>query len=326
MALENDARGSAFQLKHEHGINIEEAQVSTFTSRLRLLAFLLLLSSILTGCSVATLGTMGYERYYPGEPKPLSDIAMVVTITESMGTQTSCWIDSIDGKQAKREKWGQISFPSVRELNPGKHSICTTFQKIVSHGNTFTGPMSTKCKKTSLDAKPGHVYLIYPKIKVFNNSWEPISWDITDELHSRELKNLVSEIDETLAKNRKAKPSVSILSLSTKQSVAPVIGFGEKRKSNLERWLNKNITVSYKFRRYEPIFIAKADNGVEYHLEIDQQTGNIINVFGKNVTVERGFNPAFQPLNSKFAYSYNLNRATMPEWEEQKEGSFIRTK
>ncbi|MBU2453256.1 MAG: hypothetical protein KJ668_08080 [Proteobacteria bacterium] len=89
---------------------------------------------------------------------------------------------------------------------------------------------------------------------------------------------------------------------------------------------NKKITVSYEFRRYEPIFIAQADNSVEYHLEIDQKTGNGINVFGKNVDVKKGFYPAFQPLNSKFAYSYRENMEIMPVWEEQKDGSFIKVK
>jgi hypothetical protein len=72
--------------------------------------------------------------------------------------------------------------------------------------------------------------------------------------------------------------------------------------------------------------MAEADDGVEYHLEIDQKTGDVSNVFGKEVNVKRGLNPAFQPLNSKLAYSYKDNLEIMPVWEEQKDGSFIRVK
>ena len=132
--------------------------MSTVISRLRVFAFLIFLFSIMTGCSIGTLGTMGYERFYQGELKPLSDVAIVATITESMGTSTSCWIDNIDGKPAVRAKWGQISMPSIRELNPGKHSICVTFQKMGSMaGNTFENNMSNSCAETIFDAKPGHV-------------------------------------------------------------------------------------------------------------------------------------------------------------------------
>ena len=131
--------------------------MSTAISHLRAFAFLILLSLIITSCSIGTLGTMGYERFYQGELKPLTDVAIVATLTDTMGTSTSCWIDYIDDKQATRAKWGQISMPSIRELNPGKHTICVTFQKIVSGGNTFSGNRSNRCVETILDAKPGIV-------------------------------------------------------------------------------------------------------------------------------------------------------------------------
>lgn len=282
----------------------------------------------MSGCS-STLGTMGYERFYYGGLKPLSDVAIIATKTESMGENTTCFIDYIDGKSVKRaHSVGKIFKPSIRELNPGKHKICVSYQKTGSvAGRTYTGQHSKGCVEAIFDVKPGHVYLIYPKIILFNNSWEPKIWDITSELHSPTHKDLVSEIDETFAKNRGANSSVSILSLSKNQNTFPLVGFGEKRKSNLKKWLNKDITVTYKFYRYNPVIIAKADDGIKYHLEIDQKTGNVMNTLGKDVFVERGYYPAFQPLGSKFAYTYRLKyKNGQPIWEEQKDSSFIRIK
>jgi len=292
-------------------------------SSLRLISFLLLLALLAAGCS--SVG-MGYERYYQGEHKPLTDIALIITLTDSMVPHTSSWIDSIDGRQANKSVRLGITFPSVRELNPGKHTICTKYQNVRMVGNTMIGNKSNGCRNISLDAKSGHVYLIYPKAKTHNNTWEPDYWDITGELRAPEMKDLVSDIDKAIAKYRMDKPPVSVSSLATKQSISHLAGFGEEHKSNLNKWLNRNMAVRYKFYRYVPYMVVEADNGIEYHLEIDQKTGDIVNVFGKNVNVKRGFYPAFQPLNSKIAYSYKENMATMPVWEEQKDGSFMRVK
>ena len=284
-----------------------------------LLAFLFLLSSIMSGCSSFT---MGYERYYKGELKPLSKIAIIIPISVPEGYATDSWINYIDGVKAKEDIRLGITFPSVRELNPGKHIICTSYQKrIPSYGyNTSKG-----CLELHLNAKPGQVYLIYPLINTHDNNWQPAYWNITGDLHTSELKELVETIDKALTEKRGGNP-VSILSLATKQNTSPLIGFGEKHKSSLKRWLNKDITVLYEFYRYEPNIIVEADNGVEYHLKIDQKTGNVSSVLGKDVDVARGFFQAFQPLNSKFAYSYFEDRQIQPVWEELKDGSFIMVK
>lgn len=280
------------------------------------LAFLILLSSTMSGC---TIFTMGYERNYEGEQKPLSDVAIIIPISDSWGYSTSSWINYIDGVQTKKDIRMGITFPSVRELNPGQHIICTSYQKNISSYGFST---SRGCSEIKLETKPGQVYFVYPILNTHDATWQPAIWNITGDLHTPELKKLVETIDKTLNEKRGGN-SVSILSITTIQSSAPLIGFNEEHKSNLKRWLNENITVSYKFNRYEPNIIAKADNGVEYHLKIDQRTGNISSVLGKNVDVARGFFPAFQPLNSKLAYSYNENRKVQPVWQEQKDGSFI---
>lgn len=295
--------------------------MSKFLFRLRLLSFLLLFFPFMTSC--ASLN-MGYERYYSGGHKSLTDVSLIVTLTESMVPHTSSWIDTIDNRQAKKSVRMGITFPSIRELSPGTHTICTKFQIVKTVHNTMMSNSSTGCQDIILDAKPGHVYLIYPKVKTHNRTWEPDYWDITGELHTPEMKDLVSEIDKTLAEHRVNEPSVSVLSLTSKHSDSPLVGFGEEYKSNLQKWLNKKIIVSYKFNRYVPYIVAEADDNIEYHLEIDQKTGLVTNVLGKNVAVEGKFNvPAFQPLNSKFAYQHKWGGI---KWEEQKNGSYIKVK
>jgi hypothetical protein len=265
---------------------------------------------------------MGYERYYTGEFKSLTDVSLVVTLTDSMVPSTSSWIDKIDNQQAKKTIRMGITFPSVRELNPGIHTICTDFQTVT----TVRAKLSNRCENLILDAKPGHVYLIYPKVKTHNKAWQPDYWDITSELHTPEMKDLVAGIDKAIAEYRVNTPPVSVLSLSTKQSDSPLVGFGEEYTSNLQKWLNKKITVRYKFNRYVPYIVAEADDNIEYHLSIDQKTGLVADVIGKNVVVENEFGipPAFQPLNSKFAYQQRRGR--IHTWEEQKNGSYIKVK
>jgi hypothetical protein len=289
------------------------------TVRLRSLYFILISFLLITSC--ASLN-MGYERYYAGEYKSLTDVSLVVTLTESMVPGTSSWIDKIDNQQAKKTIRMGITFPSVRELSPGMHTICTDFQTV----NTVRGKSSTKCENLILEAKPGHVYLIYPKVKTNNRTWEPDYWDITGELHTPEMKDLVAGIDKAIAEYRVNTPLVSVLSLSTKQSDSPLVGFGEEYTSNLQKWLNKKIYASYKFNRYVPYIVVEADDNIEYHLEIDQKTGLVADVLGKNVAVEDGFGipTAFQPLNSKFAYQQRWGRINT--WEEQRNGSYIKVK
>ena len=287
--------------------------------RLKALFIILLSFFLITNC--ASLN-MGYERHYAGEDKPLENVSLLVTLTESMVPSTSSWIDIIDNQQVKKTVRMGITFPSVRELLPGTHTICTDFQTV----NTVRGKLSTKCENLILEAKPGHVYLIYPKVATHNETWEPAYWDITGELHTREMKDFVSEMDKAIAENRVNATPISVLSLATKQNDSPLVGFGEEHTSNLQNWLNKKITVSYKFNRYVPYIVAEADDNIEYHLEIDQKSGLVKNVLGKNVVVEDEFGipPAFQPLNSKFAYQQRRGRIN--KWEEQKNGSYIKVK
>lgn len=99
----------------ETGVNIKCLGVKMFilTVRLRSLFFILLSFLFITSC--ASLN-MGYERYYTGEFKSLTDVSLVVTLTESMVPSTSSWIDKIDNQQAKKTIRMGITFPSVREL------------------------------------------------------------------------------------------------------------------------------------------------------------------------------------------------------------------
>ncbi|MBU0485320.1 MAG: hypothetical protein KKB30_12510 [Proteobacteria bacterium] len=292
--------------------------MSKLKSHLLLIGFLLLLAPLLTGCF-----TMGYNRNYGGELRPLAEVAVIV----QRNTTTASWIDYIDGVDlhtALNNGLGRLAITDLQELIPGKHTICAGFSS-----NSLSGRYSVGCLNLELDAKPGHVYFFYPRLYTHNSSWEPAYWDITGELHTPELKKLTDEIDQSLAKNRGGTPE-SILSLATKKSRSPLVGFGEEHKANLQQWLKKDVTVSYKFDRYVPYIVVKADDGMEYHLEIDQQTGLVANVFGKYVYPdhEKANTQAFQPADSKIAYEYNQNMKTLleSEWEEQKDGSYIKIK
>lgn len=282
-------------------------------SRLRIVIFFVLSPILITSCS-----TTGYYRHYQGGLKPLSDVAIIV----QMDTSTVNYIDYIDGRYiGPSGNFGPIVFPDIQELSSGNHDICTGFTKSLGGSEIKS---SKGCVNIKFNAEPGHVYYFYPKVKTHDKNWEPAYWDITGELHAPELKDLVSRVDTILAKNRKDKSLVSILSLATKQSISSLVGFGEELKSNLNKWLNKNITVRYKFNRYVPYIMVEADDGIEYHLEIDQKTGFVNNVLGKNIAVEGKLNTlAFQPLNSKFAYQHKWGGI---KWEEQKDGSYIKVK
>ncbi len=281
-----------------------------------LLAFFFLLSPIMfSSCSLLD---MGYERHYKGEQKPLSEVAIIV----QMATSTYNIINYIDGIETKKEKFpGTIVWAytaGLIEIDPGKHTICTSYQK---HSGSNQVQFSKKCANITLDAKPGHVYYFYPRLKTHESVWYPDYWDITEDLHTVELKEFAVKIDTALTKN-KGSNTESILSLGTKQSKSPLVGFGEERKSSLKKWLNKNINVTYLFNRYVPYIIAEADDDIEYHLEIDQKTGNVLKVFEKKIKIVGGF--AFQPLNSKFAYfTYPGSSRLTSLWQEQKDGSFI---
>lgn len=303
--------------------------MSNIISRLRLIVSILLLAPLVTGCFFS----MGYQRQYEGELRPLSDVAIIVQLS----TSTESWIDYIDGKDLHTPSnvaWGRLAVTDIQELTPGKHTICSGYTR--SKGSSIDG--STGCIDIELDAKPGHVYFFYPRINTHKSAWQPDYWDITDDLHIPELKKVTDEVDKSLAKNRGGN-TISILSLGTKRSNSPLIGFGEEHKSNLKRWLNKNVTVFYKFDRYVPYIVVEADDGIKYHLEIDQQTGDVSNVFGKDIVVYSSFAEeikAFQPLNSKIAYQegrWNAGNKYSPnwvdyvvKWEEQKDGSFIKIK
>jgi len=300
--------------------------MTNFISRIKLISSLLFLVAFMTGCLSTT-----YQRHYQGDLKPLSEVAIIMQM-DNPATSFIDYVDGIDTHTSLNKGFGRLAVTGLQEITPGKHIICAGYQKYLG-SNIYRD--SKGCSNIELNAMPGHVYFLYPRFQTHSSWWEPDIWDITGDLHTKELEKLTGKIDKILRGERGGNAK-SILSVEVKQSVSPLKGFGEEVKSKLNRWLKKDITVSYKFDRYVPYIVAKADNGIEYHLEIDQHTGFLNNVFGKNVYVGSGLSKelAFQPINSKFAYTSaytyvsggNVKTSSAQKWEEQNDGSYIKVK
>ena len=63
--------------------------------------------------------------------------------------------------------------------------------------------------------------------------------------------------------------------------------------------------MTYTFYRYKPYLAVKAGDKAVYHLQIDQRSGQVANVFGRGLDVAEKKTSivwAYQPLGSTLAY------------------------
>jgi hypothetical protein len=116
---------------------------------------------MLAGCS-----SRGGLRFYPDEPRPQKDVALVFT-------HRHISLDSIT--REGQEKMDLVGSSGASELLPGKYvlelrySSQGTYRNV--HGGTAPG---------SLQAVAGHVYFIYPEF-TSQNTWKPAAIDIASE-------------------------------------------------------------------------------------------------------------------------------------------------
>jgi hypothetical protein len=263
----------------------------------------------LGGCA----SIVGYEKMYTGAPQPLSRIAL---LTHPNPYSQVLMILKIDGQKA--------FMPGLAELSPGRHSVSAAFA--TSKGSTVTRSKGLADVEFTVEA--GHVYTVYPLIQTHTAHWQPAVWDITSELAAPQHAELVAKLDAILLKNRGV-PSASVATLAPVSQAAELKGFGEQTTANLKPWVGKDLPVAYAFNRYKPYITAKAADKAEYHLQLDQRTGQVVNVFGRTVDVGKTMEViyAYQPIGSAYAYQTDspgddLEQASNRIYKEQADGAF----
>jgi hypothetical protein len=256
---------------------------------------------------------VGYERMYAGTPQPLSRIAI---LTHPNPYSQTLIIYKIDGKRA--------FMPGLAELTPGKHRVSAGFA--TTKGSALT--RSEGLADIAFTAEAGHVYTIYPMIQTHKPQWQPAVWDITDELASPRHTALIEKMDAILLKNRGV-TSASIATLASVPQPVELKGFGEWITTNLKPWVGRDLPISYTFNRYKPYITAKAADKAKYHLQIDQRTGRVVNVFGRTIDVGKTMDiiRAYQPQGSALAYNTvspddDIKENSYRIYEEQADGTF----
>jgi hypothetical protein len=147
-------------------------------------------------------------------------------------------------------------------------------------------------------------------------------------LGAPQYAELIKKLDAILLKNR-GTPSASVATLASAPQPGALKGFGEEVTANLKPWIGKDLPVSYTFNRYKPFITADAPDKAEYHLQIDQRTGRVVNVFGRTIDVGKTMEiiRAFQPVGSDLAYKTyspddDFEKNSSRIYKEQDDGSF----
>jgi hypothetical protein len=240
-----------------------------------------------SGCA----GTAAYKRFYTGTERPLSEIAI---LTEPNPYLRELIILKVDGKE--------MPFAGFMEFLPGHHKVNVLYYER-SGGYKTTGRAEVE-----FNAQAGNVYEMFPVFHTHNAGWYLRIWDVTGELHTTEKQELVQKIDKILNKNRTAPASLSaIIENIPTGKTRKLPGFGEKIKAQFTGMKGKRVNVDFKFDRYKPYIIVKADDGLNYHVQLSQKDGSIIKVFGIKVWIKNvitGGENAFQPIGSDLAYTY----------------------
>ncbi len=288
---------------------------------------ILCLSYTLCGC----ISTIRYEREYSGSPKRLQEIAIVTLRYDSL---SGARISKIDG-EIKNTDLAQLV-----EFSAGKHRLDVCFGK----NNSLK---SVNDLTIDLDAQPGHIYILYFVQYTHKPEWYPAIWDITSEISNPHYKHFVNKIDAILKKNRPSETLPSIATLATSDSTGQIAGLGsfvkgvhQKMYGNIKAWIGEDMDVTYEYFRYEPFVTAlgtdskgkikKNSEGDLYifHLQLNPVDGSIINVFGKDVWMEKNMVSGFQPLNSDLIFVYNTRfidrlHPYMRTYKKMRDGTFL---
>jgi len=124
---------------------------------------IILLATVLLVVGCAAPGT----RFYPGSPRQANEIAVFIL-------HRHCYLSQIMENGANPQKILQMSF--VYELLPGNHTLCVGYQ----YRGDYSSSSSKGCYDLRLDAKPGHVYYIYPSFPA-KNQWKPLAVDFAKD-------------------------------------------------------------------------------------------------------------------------------------------------
>jgi hypothetical protein len=103
------------------------------------------------------------DRFYPGEPLPPSQVALVM-----VGTNYRLDAVTLEGKPR-----ADLVGKDKAELLPGQHHVCVYYLTGQQH--------SVGCVDVSLNAQAGHTYYIYGNFPAGTRRWDPVVVDFARE-------------------------------------------------------------------------------------------------------------------------------------------------
>jgi hypothetical protein len=126
-----------------------------------LVSILLFLFLWLTGCAATG------SRFYSGAPRQANHVAVFVL-------HRHCYMNTFTENGALQKKIQQMSF--IYEALPGNHALCVGYH----YKGDYSSSSSQGCYNLKFDAKPGHVYYIYPSFPS-PGQWKPLIVDFANE-------------------------------------------------------------------------------------------------------------------------------------------------
>jgi hypothetical protein len=114
------------------------------------------------------------DRFYPGEPLPQSEVALVLLHYKcSLGSLT------VEGKPAM-----PLLAKMQLELMPGQYHLCVGYAYI----GAYSTANSKGCVDLPLKAEAGHTYYIYPDFPR-PNTWQPTVVDLPQDADLKAAKD-----------------------------------------------------------------------------------------------------------------------------------------
>jgi hypothetical protein len=285
--------------------------------RLLLVALALMaIASGLEGCvsteSRPTATYYTHMRLYEGHPLSREQEAIIAP--------GRVFIEQLDGRPVPHKTL------YVFELMPGQHTVCAGFY-LQKTGSTVV--FSHGCVQVSFDAAAGHTYEIYPVQYTHRKAWFPAIWDITNDLDHPEMAFIAARIVEVVNYYR-PDPATHFAVPHPSSSASHLPGLeekGEKHTATITGVRGHPVQIKYRFDRYEPFLLVKGSDGKEYHIQISQQTGDVVKVLGTKVIVGdfwKGKFAAFQPLGTEYAIVRNDNDEVTRVDREGPPGTYTR--
>jgi hypothetical protein len=268
--------------------------------------YIALLLAFLSSAGCASI--VGYNRLYLGPPLPREQVAV---LTQRNPYLQDLIVNTVDGISA--------ALAGVVELAPGHHAVCAGY----ADGHTH----SRGCSTVEIDVQAGHTYELYRIHQTHKPTWRLALWDVTDELSRPEKRELAEKI-VAIVNNNRPNSATHFAAPESTPSAAPLAGFDEERTATISGSKGEAVLVRYSFDRYTPFLRVSGSDGKEYHIEISQQNGEVVRVFGTSATVGSFWSSdgiafgAFQPLGSEYALLIDEDSRVVGAYREAPPGTY----